>query len=160
MITFTKFVLIKEEGDYCAGLSVNADLWWQQGKDVSFLTVAGSKAMEDALTQATQAGRMKVFDRRLTRYGPDPQYGFSYLVILGQSHIMLHTWPERSMMNLDIFTCGSEGDPHAILAHLKNQFKPDQVQMNQMQRGVRKDIQSAQEKPDSPQDLQPAKAGV
>lgn len=158
MRTFADYVLVRENADYCAGLSVNADFWWQEGKDTSFLTVAGSADMEKTLVQATQAGKMKVVDKRMTKYGADPQFGFSYLVVLGQSHIMIHTWPERQMMNLDVFTCGNEGDPHVILEFLKNRYRPDHVQMNQMQRGVRKDIHSTQEKPDTPRDLKPVSA--
>ncbi len=66
---------------------------------------------------------------------------------------MIHTWPERHMMNIDVFTCGSEGDPKKILEYMKQVVKPSHVQMNQAQRGVRKDIENAQEKPDKPQDI-------
>lgn len=156
MKSFKRFLIeMDTNADYCTGLSINADLWWNKDKDVSFLTMAGKDTMAKILADATAKGRMKVFDKRLTSYGSDPKFGFTYLIVLGQSHIMLHTWPEKHLMNLDIFTCGSEGDPKIILSHIRQELKPDYVQTNQNQRGVRKDIHSANEKPDRPQDIKP-----
>ena len=153
MRSFRQFL----EADYCQGVSYNVDYWWDQDKDVSFMTMAGKDTLIQALANAAVAGGMKVFDKRLTSYGSDPNFGFSYLVVLGQSHIMLHTWPEKYMMNIDIFTCGSEGNPQSILQYIQKMFKPDHVQTNQATRGVRKDIENVNEKPDSPKDLKPAR---
>lgn len=138
------------QSDYCQGLSVNADLFWNQGKDMTFLTTAGKDILVGTLNEAALAGHMKIVDTRLTTYGTNPQFGFSYLVVLGQSHIMIHTWPEKFFMNVDIFTCGSEGDPVLIFQFLQQKFKPDHVQKNQLQRGIRKDISSTNERPDTP----------
>jgi len=146
-----------KEADYCTGLSLNCDLFWNPDKDVSFLTVKGNQALLKTLEQATIIGKMKVVDKRLTTYGADPMFGFSYLIVLGQSHMMVHTWPEKHFMNLDVFTCGNEGDPHLILTTLQNTLKPDHVQMNQTERGIRKDIKNATEKVDKPTDIVPAK---
>jgi S-adenosylmethionine/arginine decarboxylase-like enzyme len=150
MKTFKKWLM---EADYCQGLSLNCDFWWNKGTDVSFLTMGGKDFLTKTLEEATKAGKMVVFDKRLTSYGADPNFGFSYLIVLGQSHVMLHTWPEKYMLNIDVFTCGSEGDPQAILDYVKKATNPAHVQMNQAQRGVRKDIENANEKPDSPKDL-------
>lgn len=143
------------QADYCVGLSINADLFWDQSSDVTFLTFAGKDALIGALHEAAVAGHMKIVDSRLTTYGQNPQFGFSYLVVLGQSHIMIHTWPEKFFMNIDIFTCGSEGDPLLIFNQITSRFKPVQVEQNQVQRGVRKDIKSAVDKPDAPANIQP-----
>lgn len=150
MVTFEQFVVMREEGEYCSGVSINADFFWNQESDVSFLTIGGKNNLINSVLQAVQSGKMQVFDKRLTAYGNDPSFGFTYLVVLGQSHILIHTWPERHFMNLDVFTCGNEGDPNLILNYLRTKLNPEQVQMNQAQRGVRKDIKSATEPPDSP----------
>ena len=143
------------KAEYCTGLSINADFFWPAGTDVRFLTAGGKEALVGAIQEAAAAGRMKVVDTRVSLYGPNPEFGFSYLVVLGQSHIMIHTWPEKFFMNVDIFTCGSEGDPALIFQFLQQRFSPEHVQKNQVQRGVRKDIASAQEKPDSPASIAP-----
>lgn len=35
-------------------------------------------------------------------------YGISYLVVLEESHIAIHTWPEKGYMHLDVVTCTTE----------------------------------------------------
>jgi S-adenosylmethionine decarboxylase proenzyme len=138
------------ESDYCAGLSLNVDFFWNQRTDVSFLTMRGKDGLINSLAGAVQAGHMKIFDKRLTSYGNDPEFGFTYLIVLGQSHLIIHTWPEKYMMNLDVFTCGTEGDPKAIVEYLKTKLRPEHVQINQAQRGVRKHMHDASEFTDTP----------
>ncbi len=150
MQTFRQFI---GEADYCSGLSINADFWWDEKADVSFLTMGQKQNLITPLMQAIHAGKMQVVDQRLSSYGNNPNFGFTYLVVLGQSHVILHTWPEKHMMNIDAFTCGSEGDPNLILSHLKNSLKPKHIQMNQNTRGIRKDIENGNEIPDTPKDL-------
>lgn len=157
MKTFRQYVLLKEEGDYCEGVSLNVDFFWDTNKDVSFLTTGNNKDEKGVLRQhllrAVIAGKMTVFDKRMTQYGKDPNFGFTYLVVLGQSHIMIHTWPEKHMMNLDVFTCGTEGDPHAIVAYLKQATNPDRVQTHQARRGVRADPKDANDHIDTPEQI-------
>ena len=138
------------EQDYCSGLSLNVDFFWNQQTDVSFLTMRGKNGLISNLEGAVQAGHMKVFDKRLTPYGSNPEFGFTYLIVLGQSHIVIHTWPEKYFMNLDVFTCGNEGDPKAIVDYLKTRLRPEHVQINQAQRGVRKHMHDASEFTDTP----------
>lgn len=136
-----------EQAEYCVGMSVNADLFWKKGTDVTFLTYAGHQTIVNLLNQAANAGHMKIVDTRLTTYGQNPQFGFSYLVVLGQSHIMIHTWPEQFFLNIDIFTCGNEGDPLLIYKLVKDGLKPHAERKNEMERGLRKDIKDANENP-------------
>jgi len=149
MKTFIQYL----EGDYCQGLSLNADFFWEPGSDNSFLTTGNSKYLIDTLHKSAEAAKMKVVDSRLTKYGNDPEYGFTYLVVLGQSHIIVHTWPEKYTMNVDVFTCGNEGNPKLALQLLQSSLKPHHVKMKQMERGIRKDIENADEKPDSPDSI-------
>jgi S-adenosylmethionine decarboxylase proenzyme len=147
VLNFRQFI----EADYCEGLSINADFFWDPKKDVSFLTVGQSHILTNLFQQAAQAGMMKIVDTRLTKYGASPEFGFTYLVVLGQSHIMIHSWPEKHLLNIDVFTCGTEGNPLKILDYVKNALKPDKVRTNQYQRGIRKDVENASEQPDPPQ---------
>jgi S-adenosylmethionine decarboxylase len=158
MRTFREYYLnrlkgLMLEGEYCEGLSVNCDFFWKEGSDVSFLTTARSDVIVGIMRDAVQAGHMKVFDTRLTKYGPNPEFGFTYYIVLGQSHITIHTWPEHYMMNIDVFTCGSEGDPKAIVDYVRKTLKPHQQRFNQFQRGIRKDVEDVNEKPDRPEDI-------
>lgn len=64
----------------------------------------------------------------------EPQ-GVSGVVVLAESHISIHTWPERGYASLDVYMCG-EADPYKGLNVLKSFFKPHQVQISEHKRGV------------------------
>lgn len=61
--------------------------------------------------------------------------GVSGVSILAESHITIHTWPERAYAAIDIFMCG-ECDPRDCVKALKDAFKPSQTQKRNIERGV------------------------
>jgi S-adenosylmethionine decarboxylase len=141
-------------GDYCSGLSLNVDLWYDP-EQTDFLKVKYKDDLIKTLADAAEHGHMNVFDKRLTLYDNNPDSGFTYLIVLGQSHIVIHTWPEKGLLNIDVFTCGTEGDPNAIIDYLVAKYPPMQKKVGQNQRGIRKHMQHAGEKPDSPKSIIP-----
>lgn len=54
--------------------------------------------------------------------------GFTGVAILAESHMSIHTWPERSYAALDVFMCG-DADPLLALPVLKEHFKPENVEI-------------------------------
>jgi S-adenosylmethionine decarboxylase len=64
-----------------------------------------------------------------------PLQGITGIVILAESHIAVHTWPECNYMAVDIFTCGRQSKPYRALAYLKRQFKPRKVKIMFIKRG-------------------------
>jgi S-adenosylmethionine decarboxylase len=162
MINFKNWLVSEEEievistptGDYCSGVSMNIDLWYSP-QNSEFLKVKNKEELMDSLVDAAAHGNMKVFDKKLTLYDNNPESGFTYLIVLGQSHIIIHTWPEKGLLNLDVFTCGSEGDPKAIFDWIEMKFPPQHKQVKQNDRGIRKHVQNANEKIDKPSDLKP-----
>ena len=128
----------QEIGDYCVGMSVNADLQWKKGSDVEFLKTKNVAVMKNLLKSFAgdpEIGKMKIVDDKVVQYADkNPEYGFTYYVTLGQSHMAVHTWPEMFLMNIDIFTCGNEGDPKAIFSKVVEQLKPDRVRKNEFGR--------------------------
>ena len=55
--------------------------------------------------------------------------------MLAESHISIHTWPERDFAAIDIFMCG-ECDPYKAIPALKKGFAPDRVQLAEHKRGL------------------------
>ena len=62
--------------------------------------------------------------------------GCSGAVILAESHLSIHTWPEEHFVALDIFVCGT-CDPTLALPILVNQFQPQRMQVKLERRGAR-----------------------
>ena len=60
---------------------------------------------------------------KLDHHRYEPQ-GITLVAILEDSHAVLHTWPERSFIMVEIFTCGDRATPAAGITYLASQFKP------------------------------------
>lgn len=46
------------------------------------------------------------FDRKGGIYNQFEPYGVTAVILIAESHISIHTWPEYNIVNLEIFTCG------------------------------------------------------
>ncbi len=66
--------------------------------------------------------------------------GMTGTVILSESHIAFHTWPEHGFVACDIFTCGSNALPEKGLDVLINYFKPKNINMQILPRGMAAEI--------------------
>lgn len=71
-----------------------------------------------------------------THQGPG---GVTASVLLAESHLCVHTWPEQRAVTLDVYVCNFGGDhsakAHALMDTLCALFEPTQVQRHSLQRG-------------------------
>ncbi len=63
-------------------------------------------------------------------------FGVSGVVVIAESHIAIHTWPEYNYAAVDIFTCGETIDPWIIYKYLENKFESQQSSNMEMKRGL------------------------
>ncbi len=71
-----------------------------------------------------------------TYRGKTPEdWGISGFVIIAESHVSVHTFPDRGYVNVDVFSC-KEFDPGAALEDVKGFFSLDEVRSWTMERGV------------------------
>ncbi len=61
--------------------------------------------------------------------------GVSGVVVISESHLAIHTWPEHGFAAVDIFTCGDTVDPHVAHALLKERFGAQKVKIMEVKRG-------------------------
>jgi len=64
----------------------------------------------------------------------EPQ-GVSGVVLIAESHITIHTWPEDNYAAVDIFTCGKKMQPKIALSILKKEFGAEKVITKSFKRG-------------------------
>jgi S-adenosylmethionine decarboxylase proenzyme len=93
--------------------------------DVSFI--------ESSLIDAAKASRATLISHNFHKFSP---YGVSGVVVIAESHIAIHTWPEYLYAAVDIFTCGDTIDPWVIQEKLKESFESKNVSSMEMKRGL------------------------
>ena len=67
------------------------------------------------LLQAAEEARCTVVSQAFHKYAPQ---GVSGVVVVAESHISVHTWPEHGYAAVDIFTCGDRPMPEAAAQFL------------------------------------------
>ena len=65
----------------------------------------GTDALEALLRRAAVAGGATLLSCHMHRFGPGR--GVTGVALLAESHITVHTWPERGYAAFDVFMCGS-----------------------------------------------------
>jgi S-adenosylmethionine decarboxylase len=63
-----------------------------------------------------------------------PNGGVSGVVVLAESHISIHTWPERDYAAVDLFMCGA-CDPNDSIPVLQAAFSPLSIDVEEKRRG-------------------------
>jgi S-adenosylmethionine decarboxylase proenzyme len=65
--------------------------------------------------------------------------GVTGVVLLAESHLAVHTWPELGAVTLDVYVCNQQADHSAgalaLMAGLEALFEPQQVERHRVQRG-------------------------
>ena len=63
-------------------------------------------------------------------------YGVSGVVIISESHLAIHTWPELGYAAVDLFTCGDKCDPKVSYEFLKKKFNCKNATFSELKRGI------------------------
>lgn len=121
-----KDYFVEKDGLRFAGTHLLIDLWGAQD-------LADPARIDAALRSAALAAGATILHSHFHHFAPNG--GVSGVVVLAESHISIHTWPERDFAAVDIFMCGS-CDPYDSLPVLKAAFRPSAVQLGEQRRGL------------------------
>ncbi len=73
--------------------------------------------------------------------------GASGIVLLAESHLSFHTWPEHGLVTLDIYTCGDPRTADSALEYVLNELKPTSIDTKRIIRGEKLDEEVPVAKP-------------
>ncbi len=91
------------------------------------------RLLEQSLVEAATNAGATVVNSVFHQFNP---YGISGAVIIAESHIAIHTWPEYRYAALDIFTCGTDIDPNGIAEEVQYVLSADRMHVSRILRGV------------------------
>ena len=90
-------------------------------------------AVQEILVAAAQAAGADI--RAVTFHKFSPQ-GVSGVVVISESHLAVHTWPEYGYAAVDVFTCGTAVDPWTAVDLVVGRFGAQQVTASEVRRGI------------------------
>jgi S-adenosylmethionine decarboxylase len=121
-----KDFFVEQNGVKFAGTHLLIDLWGASRLDE--LDTVGA-----ALRECAEAAGATILHCHLHHFTPNG--GISGVLVLAESHISIHSWPERGYAALDVFMCGA-CDPYKAIPVLKRVFAPINVTLGEQKRGL------------------------
>ena len=62
--------------------------------------------------------------------------GVSGVVVISESHLSVHTWPEVGYAAVDVFTCGDTVDPIVAVDYIRDKFQARRALTSEVKRGI------------------------
>lgn len=91
------------------------------------------ESVEQILVRAAEVASVQVWSISFHRFSPN---GVSGVVVISESHLALHTWPEYGYVALDIFTCGDDAKPETAMAYALKEFGAKTAHITEVTRGL------------------------
>ncbi len=116
---------IQRNGVEFAGTHLLLDLWGASHLD-------DLERMENAMREIVEKCGATLLHIHLHHFTPSG--GISGVAVLAESHISVHTWPERDYAAFDVFMCG-DAEPENAVPVLKRAFFPHRLEVTEELRG-------------------------
>jgi S-adenosylmethionine decarboxylase len=85
-------------------------------KDCSAVLLDDENYLRDVLYHTSKECKSTLLALNSHKFQPQ---GVTAVAMLAESHISIHTWPEKGMAVCDIFTCGDHTNPEAGMEYMK-----------------------------------------
>lgn len=117
---------IERNGLKFAGTHLIFDFWAASRLD-------DLELMEAAMREAVAVAGATLLHIHLHHFTPNG--GISGVAVLAESHISVHTWPEKGYAAFDVFMCG-DAEPEKTIPVLKKAFTPKRMNITEHLRGM------------------------
>jgi S-adenosylmethionine decarboxylase len=89
--------------------------------------------VKTAMVEAARRAQATIVDAVFHEFNP---FGISGVVVIAESHLAIHTWPEYRYAAVDVFSCGETLQPKVAVDYLLEQFGATRTSIVELQRGV------------------------
>ena len=92
-----------------------------------------AKVIEQCMVEAALKAGAEVREVAFHKFSPQ---GVSGVVVISESHLTIHTWPELGYAAVDVFTCGDTVDPWDACNYLSEMLKARDMTATEVKRGI------------------------
>lgn len=93
--------------------------------------LAHAEEVEKLLIEAARSSDLTIIGVKTHFFNP----GATSMVIIGESHLSIHTWPEYGYAAVDIFVCGDK-DPWRAFEVIARGLRPERIKALEIRRGL------------------------
>lgn len=126
--------LMQRDGRTFAGMHLIIDLYGAERLD----DIAHIEAVMKRCVTESGAKLLHIHLQHFT-----PNDGVTGVAVLAESHISVHTWPERKYAAFDVFMCG-QSQPEKTIGILRSEFQAAQYEVKTLYRGEGREAQNAE----------------
>lgn len=91
------------------------------------------QSVQEIMVNAALAAGAEIREVAFHKFSPQ---GVSGVVVISESHLAVHTWPEYGYAAVDVFTCGERVDPWAAVEYIIRAFGAAKYTATEMKRGI------------------------
>ena len=88
--------------------------------------------VKETLVNAARAAGATIVETVFHKFAP---WGISGVVVIAESHLAIHIWPENRYAAVDVFTCGENVQMDVASAFLKREFRSKRAVQRRFRRG-------------------------
>ncbi|MBU5265606.1 adenosylmethionine decarboxylase [Virgibacillus proomii] len=110
------------------GRHVIAELWQCNVNKLNNIDI-----LEQVFVEAALKSGAEIREVTFHKFAP---IGISGVVIISESHLTVHSFPEHGYASIDVYTCGSMIDPHIAVQYIITALEANHVEKLEIPRGV------------------------
>ncbi|MFZ5642025.1 MAG: adenosylmethionine decarboxylase [Bacillota bacterium] len=110
------------------GIQLLAEIWECDKQKLDDIN-----GIQNIMVSAAKNADAEVREVAFHRFEP---HGVSGVVVISESHLTIHTWPELSYAAVDIFTCGEHVDPWDALEKITQELNAEEAHVIEISRGM------------------------
>ncbi len=96
-------------------------------------TLDNEALIEEYLKEAARKSGATIVRSVMHRYNPQ---GISGVVVIAESHLSIHTWPEYGYAAVDFFTCGESVNPYKAHEYMQKMLGARMADVRDLNRGI------------------------
>ena len=90
------------------------------------------QTVENLMVEAAKKAKVTIVEKCFHKFSP---YGISGVVVIAESHLAIHTWPEYNYAAVDFFTCNKNCNTNVAIEYLKENFHSKNCEIKTIKRG-------------------------